>query len=267
MKVLLIEDEVAHCDKYVKCAENLPYLVELSVADGLKKATALSETGDAIDVILLDLEFNESDGDGVIFLKWLKSKTNLTPFIIVITKNTSKEVHRAVRNMGADYVFIKTKPDYSPRLVFDFANCILTSRSREDTSMNNTIEERIAKKVEKIGFTHDVIGTEYLINAVEVVVHAGKLKISLDKDIYPVIAKRHKKSDLSIARAIRTAIMRVWRITDIDTLVENYTPNVDYDLGYPTNKQMILFIAGEVTKEARLGQAINARPARSEMLA
>ena len=38
MRVLLIEDELSHCEMYVKCAENLPYEADLEVSNGLKQA-------------------------------------------------------------------------------------------------------------------------------------------------------------------------------------------------------------------------------------
>jgi CheY-like chemotaxis protein len=68
MRLLLIEDEVAHCEKYVKCAENLPYSVDLSIAHGLKKLIEIAKSG-FFDVVLLDLELHESDGDGISFLE------------------------------------------------------------------------------------------------------------------------------------------------------------------------------------------------------
>jgi two-component system response regulator (stage 0 sporulation protein A) len=248
MKVLLIEDEVAHCDKYVKCTENLPYTVELSVANGLKKSINLADDG-GFKIILLDLELNESDGDGIAFLQWLKTaKLKHRPFIIVITNNRSKATHNIVRNLGADYIFMKMKPDYSPRLVFDFALNCLKSQPQEEKEQNDSLENAVAREVEKIGFTHDVIGTTYLIHAILTVLYAGKAKISMDRDVYPVIAKKFKKTDWSVSRAIRTAIVRTWRMTDIDTLVENYTTNIDFDLGYPTNKQMVLTIAEKIKR-------------------
>jgi hypothetical protein len=38
-------------------------------------------------------------------------------------------------------------------------------------------------------------------------------------------------------------------MTDIDDLVENYTTNIDYDTGFPTNKQMILYIADKLKRD------------------
>jgi len=249
MKVLLIKDEVAHCDKYSQCVEYLPYTVELNVANGYKKAVSLTEGG-TYDIILLDLELNASDGDGIAFLQWLKlSNLKDTPYIIVITNNDSRKTSRIVRNLGADYIFFKMKPDYSPRLVFDFAQNCMKSQPQEEQAQSNSLKEAIAREVEKIGFTRDIIGTDYLIHGVETVIYAGKKNPSMSKDVYPVIAKAFKKTDNSICRAINLAIIRTWRITDIETLTKNYTSNIDYDTGIPTNRQMVLYIADKVKRE------------------
>jgi len=248
MRVLLIEDEAAHRLKYEKCAENLPYKVELSTADGLKKAVKFAENG-IYDVIFLDLELHESDGDGISFLKWLrKAKLKKTPFIIIITINRSYSMHEIVRNLGADYIFGKKKSDYSPRLVFDFAYNCLTSRPKSE-QVQDSMEAAIVREVEKIGFTYDISGKNYLVSAVSVVVHAGKNNPSLQKDVYPVLAQIYKKTDWSIDKAIRTAIIKTWRITDLETLQQNYTSNIDYDTGTPTTKQMIMYLANKIKRD------------------
>lgn len=249
MKVLHIEDNKAQCEKFMKCAENLPYAAELKTAEGLKKAVKLAEKG-VYDAIFLDLELNESDGDGITFLKWLKEvKLNKTPLVIITTINRSHAMHEIVRNLGADYVFIKSKPDYSPRLVFDFAQNCLTSRPKPEQPPGN-LEEAIVREVEKIGFTYDISGKNYIISAVSVIIHAGKNNPSLQKDVYPVLAQKYKKTDWSIDKAIRTAIIKTWRITDLETLQKNYTSNTDYDTGIPTNKQMIMYIADKIKRES-----------------
>ena len=110
MKILLVEDEIAHCEKYQKCVEYLPYKVELSVANGYKKAVKLA-TGGGYNIIFLDLELAESDGDGIIFLEWLKTaKLEIAPYVIIITNNRSYATHKIVRELGADYIFTKNKP-------------------------------------------------------------------------------------------------------------------------------------------------------------
>jgi len=258
MKVLLIEDEDSHCEEYEKCAEFLPYSVELDVSNGMEMAVKLVKDDD-YDVVLLDLELNESDGDGIAFLQWLRiAKLKRLPFIIVITNNRSRATHGIVRNLGADYIFLKMKPDYSPRLVFDFAQNCMTSKPHEERS-DDSLQNRIYREVEKIGFTLDVSGTDYIICAVETVLCSGKNSISLNKDIYPVISKKFKKTDWCVRRAIQTAITRTWRMTDVETLQENYTSNVDYDTGIPTNKQMILYIADKIKREC--AECVQTHPA------
>ena len=202
------------------------------------------------DVVLLDLELNESDGDGVSYLQWLNTiKLDYErPFVVVITNNRSKATHNIVRNLGADYIFLKLKPDYSPRLVFDFALKCHQSKPQPEPDTAD-LETAIARIVEKIGFTHDISGTDYLISAVSVVIYAGKKNPSLSKEVYPVVAKKFKKSDWSINKAITTAIVRTWRMTDVETLAVNYTSNIDFDTGIPTNKQMVLYIADRVKRD------------------
>lgn len=248
MRVLLIEDEVAHCEQYKSCAEALLYPVELSVAHGLSQAISLIEKK-IIDIIFLDLELNSSDGDGISFLTRLREmKLKKKPYIIVITKNPSYTTHNIARSMGADYLFMKSKPDYSPRLVFDFAfKCM--KEPVLHTESKPCLETIISREIEKIGFTCSMGGKRYLVDAVITAIHLNKSNPSLKREIYPVVAQKHKKTDCNIERSIRNAIIKTWRVTDIDTLLENYTSNTDYDTGFPTNKEMILYVLDKIKRE------------------
>ena len=246
MRVLLIEDETAHCEKYAECAEHMPYAVELSVANGYKEAVSFIEK-DIFDVIFLDLEFNDSDENGILFLQHVHGLKN-SPYIIVITKNCSVKTHNIVRSSGADFIFMKTKPDYSPGLIFDFAYQCVKNQPKPEQEPNG-LEEIISREVEKLGFTYSMGGKNYLIEAISTVIHLGKSNPSLKKEVYPVVARKYKKTDWNVERGIRNAIIKTWRITDLDTLQENYTSNIDYGTGFPTNKEMIIFLAEKVKKE------------------
>jgi len=248
MKILLIDDETKHCQQYKDCAEALLYPLELSTALGLKQAVSLVEKS-IYDIIILDLELNGSDGDGILFLTQLREmKLKKRPYIIVITKNPSYTTHNIARSMGADYLFMKSKPDYSPRLVFDFAfKCMKEPVLQKENEI--TLEAIITREIEKIGFTSSMGGKRYLIDAVITAIHLNKNNPSLKTEIYPVVARKHKKTDWNVERGIRNAIIKTWRITDIDTLLENYTSNTDYDTGFPTNKEMILFVSDKIKSE------------------
>jgi CheY-like chemotaxis protein len=246
--VLLIDDEKTHCEQYRDCAEALLYPVVLSIAHGLKQAVSLAEKG-IYDIIILDLELNGSDGDGILFLTKLKEmKLRKKPYIIVITKNPSYTTHNIARSMGADYLFMKSKPDYSPRLVFEFAfSCMKEPVLREENKPS--LETIITREIEKIGFTSSMGGKRYLVDAVITAIHLNKNNVSLKSDIYPIVAKRHKKTISNVQRSIGNAIIKTWYMTDIETLLENYSSNIDYNTGIPTNKEMILHLANKIKKE------------------
>ena len=249
MRVLLVEDEISHCREYEKCAECLPYAVDLDVAHGMQEAVKLTVDG-FYDVVLLDLEFNAGEGDGVSYLEWLRF-TELDydkPFVVVITHNDSKFTYKIVRKLGADFIISKEKRDYSPRLVFDFAEMCHKSKPQEEHDSSD-LDQIIAREVEKIGFTHAVNGTGYLIEAVTIAIFSGKTRPTLRKDIYPVIAKKFKKDIKCIEKAITGAIKRTWDMTDTETLQANYTSNINYNTGIPTNKEMIFFIVDKIKRD------------------
>ncbi|MCL2054166.1 MAG: response regulator [Oscillospiraceae bacterium] len=247
MKILIIEDEREHCEEYIKCLEIMPFEAELMAADGYAKGLSMLETFKP-DIILLDLEFSQSDGDGILFLdKIKKSNIKKLPYIIVITANISKKAHKTARQCGADYFFLKTKPDYSPYLVLEFANTYFTHQPKDgDEGSENRLENIISDELGKIGVTRGMDGKNYIVDAVMIILDlmSNKMKlnnINLGKQVYPVIARKYKKSAQTVEQGIRNAIKRAWLITDLDTLADNYTDSISIDTGYPENKSFIFY--------------------------
>lgn len=251
MRVLLIEDDKNHCTEYSECIEYLPYAVELSVANGCERGLELTRDFEP-DIILLDLELHRSDGDGILFLEKLKKPELKTlPYIIVITINDSRRAHKISRQCGADYIFIKSKPDYSPYLIFDFAHNYFkhqSSYSSATATDDKKLSIEITRELEKVGITHGVSGGLYITDSIMVILnlYKNKLKssnINLSTHIYPVVAKRHKKSAKTVEQGIRNAIQRAWTIQATADLAESYTPSINADTGFPENRDFLFYYA------------------------
>lgn len=110
----------------------------------------------------------------------------------------------------------------------------------------NTLENEIAAEIGKLGITSGICGRDYITEAILIILNLYSNNkngdsINLNTHIYPVIAKKHKKSDKSAEQGIRNAIKRAWLITDIDTLAKNYTSSVSYRTGFPENRDFIFF--------------------------
>ena len=251
MKILLIEDDVYDCELYKRYAEK-DSKCSLGVVNGIKEARVFLKNHET-DVILLDLEFNNSDGSGIEFLRMLPSfGLKIKPYIIITTNNVSKRTHDLARKNGADYIFIKSKIDYTPQAVIDFAflyysslNELALSEVKESNA--EIIQRKITRTMESLGITNDMKGKEYLVDAISMVSSSEKpIDLQLSKDIYPFIARKYKKSDQSIEKAIGNAIKKAWRVTDLNALSQFYTAEVSYVNGFPTNKEFIYYIADKV---------------------
>ena len=250
MKILLVEDDRDHCNEYRRFVEQ-ENIHSIVIADGCHAAIELIKNRD-FDVILLDLELNNSDGDGIALLKNLKMlELKKSPYIIVITVNISEQTHVFARKNGADFIFIKLKIDYSPQLVVNFAYNYFLNCDNEITRTNPVLSEEfikqnIAKEMEHIGITYELDGRDYLVDSIYMAIKQGTRDLNLTKDIYPVLAKKYRKSDQSIEKAIRNAINKAWRETDIMELAKHYTVELSYASAVPKNKELICYYAEKI---------------------
>ena len=255
MMLLLVEDEAQHRLDYKDYIQTLSpalgYPISFYMAEGESKALSLVQTYN-FDAIILDLELQESDGDGISFLKKITGlKTPDKPYIVVATNNRSPLAKEAARDSGADYVFWKKKQDYSPQLVMEHIctvyQCKMKTRPNEPEAVEKlSLEDAVKGRISKIGINEDMLGKKYVIDAISIVAKSNDPDINLHRDVFPIIAKTYKKSVGSVNRAIETAINKAWSITDEEILSEYYPPVVGGSKGAPTNKEFIFHFAHEI---------------------
>lgn len=253
MRLLLIEDDIAHCKLYRQQIVLGGHIHILNIAHGVKDALGYVRR-EVPDVILLDLELRGSDGSGLLFLQMLQIDKESAPYIIVITNNSSPKTFALARQYGTDFIIPKYKPDYSPQYVIDFAyQYYLLSQSERVSidSLSPPVEEKIEQYLENIGITYDMSGRKYIAEAARLVLERGIFDVQLGRDIYPIIARRYGKSDASIDRAIGNAIKKAWRISSMETLARYYTPKTSLYKGVPTNKEFIFYVADKLSQESK----------------
>ena len=260
MMLLLVEDENQSRIEFKNYIQSLKpalgYPLSFYMAEGESKALSLVQKFD-FDAIILDLELQESDGDGITFLKKIKQlKLTYTPYIIVATNNSSPLVRETARQSGADYVFWKKKLDYSPKLVMEHV-CIYyqyklkTGTNESVTVKKLSLSDEIKSKATTIGINADMTGRNYIVDSILIVAKSNNSNIKLHRDVYPIIAKRYKKSVESINRAIETALNKAWMISDEKTLAEIYPPSVGGSKGAPTPKEFICNFANLIKKDCK----------------
>ena len=122
MKILIVEDDIDDCNRFVECAKRRDDIEIVAITDSdidaLKYVKAKHPEG-----IVLDLELNNSkDGntDSLDFLERLK-KLNLlyTPIVIVTTHVNSKRTYDILHREGVDLILYKDQANYSSNNVFN----------------------------------------------------------------------------------------------------------------------------------------------------
>ncbi len=116
-------------------------------------------------------------------------------------------------------------------------------RAREDAApdaCDSSLDAQIASVLTKLGLSPHRKGYVYLCQAVALYLEHGPAPVSITKDIYPPLAKRHDTASFNIERAMRHAIERIW-LTGGQGLFSELTHS---DLNErPTNSQFIALLA------------------------
>jgi len=254
IQILLIEDEhICQCefkdylDEQKKIKTDYP--IDLVIADGEAKGLSLIQKI-PFEVIILDLELSESDGDGLVLLEKLKLLIlPKRPYIIVSSNNRSPLTKEAVRNLGADYYFCKNKSDFSPELIFNYILAIYHSYDSVEIPNQKrgiSLADEIRILVTNIGLTDNLIGKAYVIDAILIVIKNKNSEIILNRDVFPIISRKYNKSVNSINRAIESAINKAWNISCTENRLTYYKAAVSGSKGTPTNKEFIFTLAQQI---------------------
>jgi len=260
MQLLLVDDELEYrldFKEYISdLVPRLGYPLSLYLAEGELQALDLIQKI-TFDAIVLDLELHQGDGDGINLLKKINS-LNLSnkPYIVVATFISSPLTKETARTHGADYIFWKRKTDFSPALVMEhicvyFQSIYNIQPRKAYVDKNPSLKQVIEQRLNKNGFTDDLLGKKYIIDAITIVIKSNDPDINLHSDVFPIISRRYKKSIASINRAIESAINKAWSITDAETLTECYPLVVSGTKGTPTNKELIFHYAHYIKGEGK----------------
>ena len=114
MKILVIEDDVEECNKFVKIITNRKDFELVGITDSDIEALNYVQLKHP-EGIVLDIELNNSSSgstDSLEFLDKIKS-LNYSPIIIVTTHITSKRTYEILHRKGVDIILYKGHPTYT----------------------------------------------------------------------------------------------------------------------------------------------------------
>ena len=118
--ILIVEDDTDVCTRFAEYAETISTLCVVGITNNSYRALDLV-TQFQPDAVILDLELNHGQGNGLLFLQELKeSDICYKPYILVTTNNSSSTTYDYARQLGADFIMSKHKEDYSEEGAIDF---------------------------------------------------------------------------------------------------------------------------------------------------
>jgi len=256
LNILLVEDDQEECKAFIRVTDPIDDIRLIGVTNNENKA--LEYAKDYLpDAIILDLELHNGSGSGVSFLSTLrKMRLKFTPYILVTTHNISRITHKQVRQLGADYIMVKSQEDYSVKNVTDFLrslkNIIHDSRQKlkdkgdlsDETPgiIKKRLETRVATEIDLIGISPKALGRNYLIDAI-------MLKVEGQSHQIAEIARKYSKTDASVERAMQNAINKAWSTMQPDDLMHLYTARIQSDKGVPTLMEFIYHYANKLKSE------------------
>jgi len=262
LTVLLVEDDREECKEYARLIDTIDGIRLVGVTNNKNKA--LAYVRDYIpEAVILDLELQSGVGNGIDFLESLGEKNLKIPmYILVATHNISRVTHERVRELGADFIMVKSKEDYSVGNVVDFLfslkktiqNMRIRAQKRNSITAEGLAEEnspavirkrhstRVISEIDRIGISPKALGRTYLIDAIMQRIE-GKPGRLLS------IAQKYSKTEASVERAMQNAINKAWSTMDADDLLMYYTAHIHSDKGVPTVTEFVCHYANKISAE------------------
>ncbi len=250
LSILIIEDDEEVCDRYVDCIKPSEYFNIVSITNDSAKGIELT-TSRKPDIVILDLELQRGSGSGLSYMSWYRDcYIENKPIVVITTHNPSKHIHKAVRNMGADFILTKFADNYSEAFVIEQLKIIadnMTIKKSSERSLNVAMSKEqdierykhlLFDEFNKIGLSPKLNGYKYLADAV-IIYKMSVTKNSISKEL----SDKYKKTASSIERAMQRAIETTWSRSSIDELFKHYKGRISHDSGIPSNLEFISYYA------------------------
>lgn len=262
MKVVLIEDDVSVCKKFIDCVSNRTDIVFVGMTGSSNEGLQFVKNK-LPEAVILDMELNWGEGSGFDFLdKFMKMDFSIRPMVVVTTRNRSEMIQEQLHDeYGVDWIFCKLQNGYNPEMVINhllkFRPYMHTARCGGKNSELQTVEtpEELKNRITgRINAELNAFGVSVKFKGRKIAEEAIYLLLSKDnKDsekVFQELAKIHKTHYNNIVRNIQTAIHDAWDNTDdIEALLKVYTAPVRKDAGAPSPTEFIHYYADKIRRD------------------
>jgi CheY-like chemotaxis protein len=260
MKIVLIEDDVSACKKFIECANRRRDVFFAGITDNSDEGLEFVRTK-LPEAVILDLELNWGCGSGTDFLKKLYNlELPIRPLIVVTTRNRSEIIQTQLHSKyGIEWIFCKEQSTYSAEMVIeqllDLRPFLYKQKSgspdlrtiETPEELEKRIRTRITAELNDFGISPKYKGRGLAEEAIYRLINKKNDKDS--EKVFNELAVERGVHYNNIVRPIETAVTNAWNNpVDIERLVKVYTAPVRNDIGSPTPTEFIHFYADKIRK-------------------
>lgn len=102
------------------------------------------------------------------------------------------------------------------------------------------MEQKIYAVLNEVGIPHSLIGRDYIEKAIVIIKQRGR--VSMSKELYPLVAKEFNSTPQRVERAIRHSIIRALENTNKDAIVKIFGNTFSFKKSKFTNTDFIFGI-------------------------
>ncbi len=153
-----------------------------------------------IDIVLLEIQNSFFNNTKII--EQLSKKEKYTKSVIALTN--SSNLNKLVKSFELKMIYNILYKNSDSKLLIENINKLINEKSLNYNI--KSIRSNASKELTSIGYNLSHVGTKYLIDAIEIsYCHNSNLTKNLNKNIYPLIAKRHTQTINNIKISINRA--------------------------------------------------------------
>jgi len=229
--IMMINSNINQVSIFKQYVSRSTYDINLSkICLDYNNSTVLSIINEKYDILVINYDLNKDFTISV--LDYLKDN-NITKKVIIITDD-NLELFIKYNNISC------IRSDFTLEIL---DNIFAKISGITDVMENDSIIFNTSRVLHELGIPSSIKGYIFIREAITMIYENNDMVISVTKDIYPSIAKKHNTMATRVARAIRHAIEVAWSRGDIDAIAKYFGNSVDANKARPTNSEFMYTIA------------------------
>lgn len=242
LNMLIADDNIYYAKTlmdYINANNDNVRVCNISI-DG-KETLDLLNNNDKIDIFLLDLKMPVYNGIEILNYLDESKKIKYQKSCIVISGEIDM-VNQIVENtIVYNYIY----KSHSITQIMTLISQLIQAKS--EVQKNEHINSRIDEELEILHFNPLFLGTRYLKECIYYIIKNSKKDFdNLKRDVYPLIAYKHKKTVNNIKCNINSSVNAMYFDCEIEKIIKYFNFSKDYK---PTTKLIINTIVNKILKE------------------